>query len=323
MRLAKESPAVFALLVLGGLVFVGGVGYAAYVKFVPADKLEKQCKSAEKTLADLAKESPAHTAETTLAIQKNLDELKAVYERQKKELMGDAAAEFGEPFAPKAAQFCLDMLTQTGALKTQCEEAGIVVEPEAETFGFADYVRPGANAPEEKDIAPLGMQVRVIRTLVGYLAESAKATSSASGAKDGIDIPVSLKGVYREKVESNDKVNTRFVMDQNLSAKVPGILDAVAFKIEFTGKTDTLRRFMEPLAARKLPIVVRNVEVRRAAGEVMRPGQIAQPVAPGIIGGNVANRPVVSDTFSTFSVTVELLSEHPAATPAPEATPAK
>jgi hypothetical protein len=80
-----------------------------------------------------------------------------------------------------------------------------------------------------------------------------------------------------------------------------------AFRVEFAGRTQTLRVFINALAASHLPLFVRSVRVEPMPPE--QTGASSNAAAPG---------PIVAQTSSKFAVViefVELLSTAGPATP--------
>jgi hypothetical protein len=110
-----------------------------------------------------------------------------------------------------------------------------------------------------------------------------------------------------------------FVIDPQVSARTPGYVDTLAFRIVFSGQTAALRGFMNALAAPEIPLVVRSVEVttgsadaqRQTAGRTNQPPPNLFPRAPGsamtpeaaVASGSV---PIVPENDARFTVTVEL-----------------
>jgi hypothetical protein len=94
-------------------------------------------------------------------------------------------------------------------------------------------------------------------------------------------------------------------LDPALSLRMPGRVDSDAFRLEFTGQTAALRTFLNTLAAFKLPVIVRSVEVEPVATG-------AAPVGPaGASGPSGAPVPLVAQNSSRFAVTVEYVLPEP------------
>jgi hypothetical protein len=107
------------------------------------------------------------------------------------------------------------------------------------------------------------------------------------------------------------------VIDPQVSARAPGYVDTLAFRIVFSGHTNSLRGFMNALAAPDIPLVVRSVEVVEGGATVPRPGAPAPAPRPAnpfarstptaeTPPPNNAAVPIVAENASVFTVTVEL-----------------
>jgi hypothetical protein len=90
-----------------------------------------------------------------------------------------------------------------------------------------------------------------------------------------------------------------------LSVRMRGQVDSDAFRLAFTGQTAALRTFLNTLAAFKLPVIVRSVEVEPLATD-------AAPVGPGATSPPAgAPVPLVAQNSSRFAVTVEYVLPEP------------
>jgi hypothetical protein len=76
-----------------------------------------------------------------------------------------------------------------------------------------------------------------------------------------------------------------FEMDRALSLREPGLIECEAFRMEFTGQTETLRRFLNGIGAGRLPVVVREVAVEqfRADSPTRQPIMAAESGAPVLL----------------------------------------
>ena len=112
-------------------------------------------------------------------------------------------------------------------------------------------------------------------------------------------------------------------MDPATSARVPGFVETIPFRLTFVGRTASLRSFLNELASFKVPAVVRSVEVEPLSSENGggdRSGQGRPPRRPGVDGFfSTANgdsplaqvapeKPLVEQVDSRFIVTVEIVS---------------
>ena len=135
-----------------------------------------------------------------------------------------------------------------------------------------------------------------------------------------------------------------FAIDPRASARVPGYLDATAFKLVFIGQTAALRTFLNKLASFELPVLVREVEVEpttvaensptaSAADDSTEPEAPANSVvltakpkakAPPPAAKPSGAAPIVAKPWSKFTVIVEYIElVPPAGAEAAAAEPAK
>ena len=82
--------------------------------------------------------------------------------------------------------------------------------------------------------------------------------------------------------------------------RVPGRLEGDAFRLEFIGQTTALREFLNALAAFKLPVIVRSVEVEPLNAQLPAAASAGPPAAGAPV-------PLVVQNFSRFVVVVELV----------------
>ncbi len=118
-----------------------------------------------------------------------------------------------------------------------------------ESFGFSTYAHEG---PPENSLAAVHQQLGLIQLLVGKLLAAH---------------PDRLLAVRRERLHasgaegSGESAADFFPMDRRLDLRVPGLIEGRAVRLEFTGQTPALRRFLQSLATAAEPLVVRSVEV--------------------------------------------------------------
>ena len=100
---------------------------------------------------------------------------------------------------------------------------------------------------------------------------------------------------------------------------MPGAIDTLAFGLTFTGYTDSLRGLLNDLAKFDLPIVVRSIEVERPSGSrttTKVPANNNLDAFFGVFDGGSnpeegapeeAQKPVISENISTFTVVLEFI----------------
>lgn len=168
---------------------------------------------------------------------------------------------------------------------------------ENERFGFATHATQG---PAEELLPSVTRQSAAMRHLLERLFEAA---------------PHGLLAVQRERPLTAGQLAMRraggvvpasggpagefapqdfFTLDPALSLFVPGETDTMAFRVEFTGRTASLRGFLNSLATSPAPLFVRSVEVEPLAS------------VPSVSAADTT-LPVVVQNVSKFAVVVELV----------------
>ena len=124
--------------------------------------------------------------------------------------------------------------------------------------------------------------------------------------------------VLEQKAEGSSSAKD-FSIHPAITAKVPGAINTLAFRLAFTGYTDSLRRLLNDLAKFDLPIVVRSIEVDRPSGistTTKVPSNNDLDSFFGVFDGGSssdvedpeeAQKPVISENISIFTVVLEFI----------------
>jgi len=140
--------------------------------------------------------------------------------------------------------------------------------------------------------------------------------------------PQSIEAVSREVLEAGTEAEQKgFRITPDVSARVSGAIDTMAFSLTFRGYTDSLRRFLNSLARFELPIVVRSIQVSRPVvaekpAAKKRRNQVAnlfdffgQEEVPAATPGAGAaadpaapeQKPVIEENVSQFTIILEFI----------------
>ncbi len=217
-------------------------------------------------------------------------------------------------------------------MTAEARKANVEIKPD-ERFGFSAYTFEGPDAPYIRNVY---RQHRIIEYLLGKLfaarpaallgvqrEEPSPVTPVTPGAAA---TPASPAPAAARPAPGNTNTAGRaapgeiFVIDPQVSARTPGYVDTMAFRVSFSGQTAALRGFMNALAAPEIPLVVRSVEVVEGnpAPDRSAPNQNARSPAPprnpfgpaaastAAPAVNSAAVPIVAENASVFTVTVEL-----------------
>jgi hypothetical protein len=116
-----------------------------------------------------------------------------------------------------------------------------------------------------------------------------------------------------------------FTVDPMVTARVPGAINTLAFRIKFISYSESLRILLNDLAKFDLPLVVRSVEAEPAPQDQARllamfnAGTDASATTAAPV--DLSNRkPVITENYSEFTLVIEYieLPKPPAAEPAAE-----
>lgn len=215
----------------------------------------------------------------------------------------------GEPVGRTEAFF--DIAQWVDATRANGMAAGVLMRPD-ERFGFSAYVNEG---PDPELIRSVYRQRRIVeyllaalfparpRTLVSVQREDPRTVGKSSESTPARGAPAAPP---RPAPAGSDTGagSEIFTIDPQVSARTPGYVDTMAFRITFTGQTSSLRGFMNALAVPEIPLVVRSVEVEPLRGDTG--GATPASRANREPAQASTNRAIVADNESRFVVTIEL-----------------
>ena len=254
----------------------------------------------------LARQSPALSGENEQAIARDLAHTQQVLVALRAALQGrdDKIRAAAPPV--KSIDLYFDIAAFVEKTRALATRAQVMARPD-ERFGFASH----ANEGPEADLVPAVFRQRVEgQYLVEALIESrprallavqrehpltaAQHARRNQPAQPGAATPAAPAGPSGAPADFFD-------FEGQMSVRVPGRVDSDAFRLEFTGQTPALRAFLNSLAAFRLPVIVRSVEVEPLTAEAPPVDPAAPPPAAG------APVPLVSQNLSRFAVVVEFV----------------
>ena len=180
--------------------------------------------------------------------------------------------------------------------------------PQDFAFGF-DRFKLESKVPEDQDeIAMLDKQRDILDFLIGELY----ATH-----------PNAILSVKRQSArQSENKAfddyygdSSIFEIGTSVTSKVEGAIDTIPFEISFSGKTNTLRDFLNRLVEFKRPIVVRSINVSRPNESIKRKLyeetdeelQYLTPEEIEKLKEKEKRDPIVTENTSEFILTLEYI----------------
>lgn len=302
----KRHP-LFALLLLASLAAVGTEGWLLY-------QAAEEVRRAQHTLAQrqqerdwLAAQSPALSEENAAALADDVAAAEKSLGTVRTALAGRARGREEAPSRPLDAYFTL--ASSVEKLRALALRQQVVLRPD-EHFGFATHANEG---PEPDLLGRVHLQRIAIEHLVTVLLEA--RPRAMLGVQRERPVPPAQRSVRRtaeaegdpgaEAPRSGGVPADFFAPEAQLRLRHTGLVDTEAFRVEFTGQTQTLRAFLNEIAAFQLPLIVRSVEVEPV------PAETAAATAPPEPGAPV---PLVTQNFSKFAVVlefVEVLSDPP------------
>lgn len=315
MGLLKKNLIFFIVIVLCLAAF--GVGaYLTYTQYQAAIKAEGHLANVESQLRALLQQDPAPAAANVAAAEENLRQLTASLAQIRDQLQAqtplDTSAD-GVSVIAGIQQYITNFQLLTARHKNADGDAVAIQTPDNFAFGFEQYITEGQVPADAARASQLDKQ----RQILSYLLTQLIASD-----------PHSIEAVSREVLEAGPAAEQKgFEIAPDISARVPGAIDTMAFSLTFRGYTDSLRRFLNRLARFELPIVVRSIQVSRpavakkpaankrgnpatsffdifgqeeAAGATPAAGAVADTAA-------VEQKPVIEENVSEFTIILEFI----------------
>jgi hypothetical protein len=309
---------VFAVVALGEL-------YLTYDRWMASRAAAKTLVERTAELQGMTALNPPPKRDVAAAIEADLAKAQAALAAMQAELKGrgPAAERIRAAKLPaNRTDAFFDLATFVEKTRELARKHEVVLRPEAARLGFSAYANEG---PAADHIEPVFRQRQIAQYLLEALIEAkpraifavrreatlgkaereARAAAQAAIAAGGPPDPAAAPA---EPAAEGAGGPDYFTIDPRVTARVPGFIDTVPFRLVFTGQTAALRVFLNRLAAFELPVLVREVEVEAASAEE----SVAEEPAPA---GEAA--PGEAPAASV------VLSAAPAPRPAPKASAAK
>lgn len=322
MAFLKKYPVFVSLLVVLLLAFVAEI-FVFFNLSARTAAARKATENSGKTLEHYLNLSPAPTAENLELAEENVADLREELGRRIGKVRGQIQSSVGEntPASPSDLLFELQGFVDryTTRARSAREDGQAIRLPANFGFGFRDLLDSGV-PPSESLIPGLWKQKEIMQYLLDALYSSDPISISTiereQFAEEVVpeEAPRTVSGRRTTRTTVRTGPQGIFTINPLISARVPGAIDTLAFRVQFTGYTSTLRRFLAQLAEFKLPIVVRSVEVNLSQE---KPEQRQGDDLGGIFGSpqkqpavtedNRSRRPVVVDNVSQFTVVVEFI----------------
>jgi hypothetical protein len=308
MGLFKKNPAFFIFCVVAVLVFAAGATLVVMESGKLA-KSKKQVTSTNSQMNGLLQANPAPTSENVQAAQQNVAALSAQLLSIREDLQRGSRLTISNdgPRVMSGVQKYISNYRREVATHQSVQDVAAPIQiPQDFAFGFEEYLKQ-ANISQDSAVVP---QLDKQRQVLSYILNQLIAAD-----------PAGIQAVEREILGETTAKTSGFQINPAISARVPGAIDTLAFRVTFTGYTPTLRKFLNNLAQFDLPIVVRSVAVDRPANNA-KTAKAKKPKASNIddifgafAGSSISveaapdadQTPVISETESSFTVTLEFI----------------
>ncbi len=330
MENLKKYPAFFGLLGLFLVIFIAGLVFI-FLSLSAAGKAKEDFERAQRDLKSAATLSPAPSKENLAASEQNIRDLAAALERQIKATRGRAPELLDRQKAPtqpvtmlvQLENFASDFTKEAKTIAPQGSEddetraAEGIKLPENFKFGFGRYLDTGQQ-PDEKIIPELFKQKQILSFILRRLYDSQPFSIESIQRESLVEVVPEKGNQSNRQPQRNDSNSNKGEFKiGDITAAVPGAIETMAFRLEFTGYTPTLRQFLKKLEEFELPLVVRSVEVKPA--KTSKPAASSKPASnnPFGFGSPVETQPaastaktldpIVEENLSHFTVVVEYI----------------
>ncbi|MFL2826202.1 MAG: hypothetical protein ACJZ8T_03930 [Coraliomargaritaceae bacterium] len=264
MELFKKHILFFSGISICTIALIAGLVFSV----LAALDLSKKSKSFDRTERNLKRmlvASPSPVDENVIASDLNVLKLSEKLESIREELERGLEAEASIDGVRVAAGIQQYISKFTTLAKTHESEYGPspIEIPEDFAFGFDRFKLESKVPDDPKEIAMLDKQ----RDILDFLISELFATH-----------PKGILAIKRQTAKQSDDNDfddyygdsSIFNIGSSVTSKVEGAIDTIAFEISFSGKTNTLRGFLNRLAEFERPIVVRSINVSRPNETIKR-----------------------------------------------------
>ena len=309
MELFKKHILFFSGISVCAIALIAGLVFSV----ISALDLAKKSKSFDKTERNLKRmlvANPSPVNENVIASDLNVLKLSEKLESIRKELERGVEAEAsidGVRVAAGIQQYISKYIALAKSHESEYGPSPIEV-PKDFAFGFDRFKLESKVPNDAKEIAMLDKQRDVLDFLIGELF--------ATHPKGIISVKrQSAKQTEDNKFDDYYGDPSIFKIGSSVTSKVEGAIDTIPFEISFSGKTNTLRNFLNRLAEFKRPIVVRSINVSRPDETIRRKLSDDEDLDIDSLTSQELEQlkeeekrdPVVTENLSEFTLTLEYI----------------
>lgn len=308
MELFKKHILFFSGISICTIALIAGLVFSV----LAALDLSKKSKSFDRTERNLKRmlvASPSPVDENVIASDLNVlklsEKLESIREELERGLEAEASID-GVRVAAGIQQYISKFTTLAKSHESEYGPSPIEI-PEDFAFGFDRFKLESKVPDDPKEIAMLDKQ----RDILDFLISELFATH-----------PKGILAIKRQTAKQSDDNDfddyygdsSIFNIGSSVTSKVEGAIDTIAFEISFSGKTNTLRGFLNRLAEFERPIVVRSINVSRPNETIKRRLNETDVDLESLTSEELEKLkeeekrdPIVTENISDFTLTLEYI----------------
>ena len=313
--------------------------------YIASNDALKKIRRSYNTLANVY---PSPTIENLTLSEKNTEYLKNILLKKKNALIAE-----NNIFSNNIKINGIELLANIQGFLQDFEEASTYQDsfgvekkirlPENEAFGFAKFAGSNTATPPDRNAPRLNLQLSILRYILSQLYAAQPISLVAIEREAVIELGSDKESLapkttrsLRKKLTRNSKKSQKsqdiFLVDPAITAKVPGSIETMGFKIVFTGYTSSLREFLVRIANFEIPLVIREIFVKPSlienegkdkAGSNSSKASLAEnpfnqlfndfkkstdrKIGKNFDQSTVNQKPVVSNNESVFTVILEYI----------------
>ena len=309
MEFSKNHPLFFTAVSVSGLALVVGLIFAV-IAILDLGKATKAADKSERNFTRLINSTPTPSDSNVTISNTNVLELSDKLATMREELERGTKVNpslDGVQVTAGIQQFISKFKSLAASHEDENGPAEIKI-PAGFAFGF-DRFKLESTVPEDpSEIALLDKQRDILDFLLSELFKTNPQGITA------VKREVARKIVGDDFSVSDDP--SIFKISSSVSSSVDGAIDTIAFEISFSGKTQSLREYLNRLAQFERPIVVRSINVTRP-NESVKVKKNEKPKKSRLLASfgkeiesleeDLRKDPVVTDNVSEFSLTLEYI----------------
>ncbi|MDD3181040.1 MAG: Amuc_1100 family pilus-like protein [Opitutaceae bacterium] len=258
--------------------------------------------------------TPSPTEASARALEADVGKAREVLAglRQAMQDQNEAAQFLHVPLPATRLDAYLEISAFVDQTRARADQAMVTVNPD-ERFGFATHAHEG---PTDDCLGSVIRQCRIMQRLVEMLIDAQPHALLAAQREPPLtagqrtarrQTPASTSRPKPVATASSGDRRDFFTWDEKMSVRSAGCIDTEAFRLQFAGPTSVLRVFLNTLAAGKIPLWVRSVEVEPfAVASVPAAESSGRDSAPGF--PPVPQRQAAISKFTLIIEYAELIS---------------